>query len=56
MLNRGLIAKSAREKKKGGGQFIGLPDDIERLNEEMKQGNLSMVSTDGVTTKSTSGT
>jgi len=54
MLLRGLVAKSERERKKGGGEFIGLPDDIERLNEKMKQGKLSMVSADGITTKSTS--
>lgn len=56
MLLKNLIAKSGRERKKGGGEFIGLPDDIIRLNEKMKQGKLSMVSADGVTTKSTSDT
>jgi len=56
MLLRELIAKSDREHKKGGGEFIGLPDDIERLNEKMKQGKLSMVSAADVTTKSTSNT
>ena len=53
MLLKELIAKSDRERKKGGGEFIGLPADIEQINEKMKQGKLSMVSADGVTTKST---
>jgi len=42
MLRKGLISKSDRERKKGAGQFIGLPADIEKINQDMKQGKLSM--------------
>ena len=45
MLFRKIIVKSEREKKWGGAQYIGLPDDIELLNEEMKQGKLKLDST-----------
>ena len=40
MLSRKLIVKSEREKKWGGAQFIGLPADIARINEKMKQGEI----------------
>jgi len=43
MLLKGLIAKSDRERKKGGGEYIGLPADIVTLNADMAQQKLKYV-------------
>ena len=42
MLLKEIIAKSDRERKKGGGEFIGLPADIVALNANMSQQNFNM--------------
>lgn len=42
MLLKGIVIKSERERKKGGGEFIGLPADIATLNADMAQGKLKM--------------
>lgn len=44
LLREGLITQSNRVPKRGGGQFIGLPADIEQINQEMKQQKLNMKS------------
>ncbi len=44
MIRKGIIQQANRESKRGGGQFIGLPADIEAINQDIKQKKLKLES------------